>query len=105
MFSSFPPFSVGLWAFLHSVRGRKSHERFEASVVLVFPTSVTWPVSISSELLSLGYHIIVTNNIHVNIMVRRLEGNIGKCNGGGSVTARGRCREGLSVGLLSVASM
>jgi hypothetical protein len=68
---------------------------------VVFPSNVTWPVSTSSKLSSVGYHVIVTNNIRVNRLVRRLEGNIGKYNGGG----RGRCREGLTVGLLSVASV
>jgi hypothetical protein len=40
----------------------------------------------------------------LNRMARQLQGNIGRYAGGQSVTAKGRCRQGRFIGLLSVST-
>jgi hypothetical protein len=45
---------------------------------------------------SFGYHVIITTTSSVNRMARRLEGNIGRYTGGGSVTHRGGCGGGVN---------
>jgi hypothetical protein len=60
-------------------------------------------MSTNPKRLALAKFIIT--DIRVNTATKRLEGNIGECNGGGSVTARGRCGGGRYMGLLSVASV
>jgi hypothetical protein len=54
---------------------------------------------------SQNYHAVITTNIHSNVMARQLEGNIGKCNGRGSVIIQGRSGRDRSIALLSVASV
>jgi hypothetical protein len=46
-----------------------------------------------------GYHVVVNINILGNRMTELLEGNIEKCEGRGSVTARDRCGGGRSIGI------
>jgi hypothetical protein len=50
------------------------------------------------------YHVAITTNTRCNRIGRRLEGNIGKCAGGRSVTTRGRPGDGhgTSFGSLSI---
>jgi hypothetical protein len=51
------------------------------------------------------YHVAVTTSNHANRIDRRLEANIRKHGGGGSMAARGRCGGGGFIGVLYVASV
>jgi len=37
------------------------------------------------------YHVIITANVLVNGMIRRLKGKMGKCSGGGKAIAQREC--------------
>jgi len=52
-----------------------------------------------------AYHVIITANILVNGMIRRLEGKMGKCSGGGKAIAQRECGGDQFMILLSGASV
>jgi hypothetical protein len=58
----------------------------------------------ANELKALAAMKVTTTNIHLNSMARQLEGNIGKCTGGGSMTGGGRCGGPQSTGSINILS-
>jgi hypothetical protein len=51
------------------------------------------------------YHVVITANIPVNGMIRRLEEKMGKCSGGGNAIAQRECGRDQFMILLSGASV